>query len=273
MDATRPSTIGGRFTQSDRPGNPQTNRVDIPPTPDGGVLHVKVRCSGHQHPIEIANDWSTRTVHTNSERIAEALGAPRNACDEFTNRVIPRAHELMPLLLRLDQAPIWISGQGDLTLREWAACCIRVKEAARDRHRLPIVQQTIFAASHFRSKAHMTWCVGGFEAEICQLLAQLTARWMSATPPSESATWLDSAEAQIFQWLWDAGIHPDEVRRNVGTRRIRHSDLRHILTDVYGPAEPQPANPAPQFSASGGTFLIHTTTPMATSSDRRFVPR
>ena len=185
----------------------------LPPGP-GGALETTVHCStartggtSTRHPLTIAADWSVTTPHDLAlERIATALGGYLS-CLDLADRVAPALHDLVQLHARRFLPNIQRNLAGRWTLRTLAPDC----------RCLPYgFASAAEAAEHGRDVGHVAKLHDVNGRDLRRLLDTVKAAHNTSflDPPSDSwgaATRI--REHDGLSQLWDAGIHPELVRR------------------------------------------------------------
>lgn len=178
--------------------------------PGVGDLEIVVQCrtekdvvSGRRHSINLHRDGSVTTPHDlEAERVACAFGGYLS-CVELVDRTLPRLLEKIGrvtrrtrLAFRRDKQRAW-----RVPVSELAQCCRR--------QAYPSLQQI---AEHMRSPTHLatlldlpTWQVQDVVRQVAK-----TARTQlgDASPNAEFVR-----EPEGVERLWQAGIHPDDLRR------------------------------------------------------------
>lgn len=187
--------------------------------PSLGPVTVQVQCGGGRgrtarHPVTIAPDWSVTTPHDMElELIAAAFGS-RIACVDLVTREVPCARSVWSHRQRLAEPGIRRAPDGRWVVIDPVPDC-RCAEGGTT------WRSPEDAAEHLRTVRHWARHHRAGEAA-CQRLIEKLEHEAGTDFDSGRRTWPRSVAVHHhtdFAWLWEAGVHPDQVARI-------HADLR-----------------------------------------------
>lgn len=181
--------------------------------PGTSAITVQVACGGKtgtsgRHPVTLYPDWTVETRHDlELERIAAAFGS-KIGCVDLADRRLPCVRQVW--LHRQRAVPSGIQrtkdGQWQLISPVHGCGCVPGKGVWRRPEE---------ASAHLRTLQH--WA-RSFKADVagCNRLIVAIERATGVAFDAPSPSWTASPAVYHFTdlaWLWEVGIHPDEVER------------------------------------------------------------
>lgn len=215
--------------------------AEIEPTPDSRALEFSIECRlsrtairGEKHLVTIHPDWSVTTPHDlESERVAAAFGG-FTSCLTLVDKTIPAFRAALPVLARLTRIPLRRDKRGHWRLplgHQVANCCSRKEFTTIDS-----------AAGHLRSASHLARAHGVPQWQLATVMSEAESAWGSweGDPPPTSQ--LDGLVRELggVAELWQAGIHPNELRELAAAAVAVQEPLptSYFLGMVYGTTDP-----------------------------------
>jgi len=181
--------------------------------PSSSAVQISVACGGKpgragRHPVVIRPDWTAETGHDlELERIAAAFGSTI-ACIDLTERRLPCVRQVWLHRQRLVPPGIRRTPQG-----RWEAI-----QPARDCEcgvGGGFWRKPEDAAAHLRTLRHWARAFGADTAACSRLIVAIeraAGTVFDAAPPGQARSAAVDHHTDLA-WLWEVGLHPDEVER------------------------------------------------------------